>query len=279
MTGKTQNSESRLYGFSLIELLAVLVITSLVLISAISVYSQMQRAAREIGDTIENRLLPDEILQRIAEDLDKIVAPLSGQAADTKISVKNKVDEIYQSAQMKITRTYYDNKNEKQIFEEIIWQSNYEWDVNGLILYRSHSGLTVEDKLLGEEKSKSNRELFIPVAAGLTCFKIESLTGGNFVNAWTADALPRAVRISISFAAPYQDIDGQYIVPQSGMITRTVAIDRTRQIKFKFIPPDFNELGFGTFDSNIIEPLDANEMNEPNLSEDAEPPLGPGDEE
>jgi len=278
MTEKMQNSEICLRGFSLTELLAVLVITSLVLISAISVYSQMQRSARELGETIDRRLLPDEILQQIAEDLDKIVAPLSGQAADIQISINNKPDDIYQSAQMKITRTYYDNKNQKQTFEQIIWQSNYDWDVNGLILYRSHSGLTVEDKLLGEEKSKSNRELFIPVAAGLTCFKIEPFAGGSFINAWTTQSLPRAARVSLSFAAPYEDIDGQYIVPENQMITRTVAIDRTRQIKFEFIPPDLNELGVAQPDSNTIEPLDANEANEPNLFEDTELPLGPNDE-
>jgi prepilin-type N-terminal cleavage/methylation domain-containing protein len=258
-------------GFSLIELLAVLFITTLLTIAAIGVYSQVQRSVRQLNASMETRQLPNEILQRIAEDLDSIVAPLSGQDADTRISIKNKLDQFYQSAQMKITRTYYDNRNRKQVFDEIIWQSNYDFDANGLILYRSHSGLTVEDKLLGEEKSKSNRELFIPVAAGLTYFKIEALANGNFTDAWAADSLPRAVKISLSFIPPYRDIDGKFTVLENEMITRTVAIDRTRQIAFQFIPPDFNQFGTGLPDSDLGEFFDFNGFNEPNLPDNTEP--------
>jgi prepilin-type N-terminal cleavage/methylation domain-containing protein len=258
-TGKTSNGRC---GFSLVELLAVLVISTLLIISAIGVYGRMQRSAGELNATIETQELPSEILQSIAEDLDRIIAPVAGQAADTKISIRNKLDEFYQSAQIKITRTYYDDKNQKQLYDEIVWQSNYDFDSQGLILYRSHSGLTVEDKLLGEEKSKTNRELFIPVAAGLTYFKIEALTGGKFLDAWTADTLPRAVKISLSFVPPYKDIDGKLAVLENEMITRTVAIDRTRQIKFQFIPPNLDELEKNLFDSNAFEPFDFNDFND-----------------
>ncbi len=277
---KTAKISGSRCAFSLIELLAVLVISTLLLIAAIGVYGQMQRSARELNASIETQQLPNEVLQRIAEDLDKIVAPLTGRDADIKISIRNKFDEFYPSAQMKITGTYYDNNNKKQIFEEIIWQSNYDFDANGLILYRSHTGLTVEDKLLGEEKSKTNRELFIPVAAGLTYLKIEAMAGGNLLETWAADMLPRAVKISLSFARPYRDIDGKFAVPENEIITRTVAIDRTRQIKFQFIPPDYNELEAGLADSNDGDLFDFNDLddfsdfddlddlNEPNLFED-----------
>jgi len=262
MRKKTEKTCDRKCGFSLVELLAVLVISTLLVIAAIGVYSRMQRSAGQLNAAVETQQLPNEILQRIAEDLDKIVAPLSGGAGDTKISIGNKLDEFYQSAQLKITRTYYDNKNQKQLFDEIIWQSNYDFDTDGLILYRSHSGLTVEDKLLGEEKSKTNRELFVPLAAGLTCFKIEALAGANLVQAWTSDSLPRAVKISLSFALPYRDNDGRFTVLENEMITRTVAIDRTRQMKFKFIPPDLNEFGTGLFDSNAGEIFDFNDYSD-----------------
>jgi prepilin-type N-terminal cleavage/methylation domain-containing protein len=259
---KTEKTCDCKCGFSLVELLAVLVISTLLVIAAIGVYSRMERSAGELNAAVETQQLPDEILQRIAEDLDKIVAPLSGRAGDTKISIRNKLDEFYQSAQLKITRTYYDNKNQKQIFDEIIWQSNYDFDANGLILYRSHSGLNVEDKLLGGEKSKTNRELFIPIAAGLTYFKIEALAGEDFVQAWTSDSLPRAVKMGLSFASPYRDNDGKFTVLENEMITRTVALDRTRQIKFKFIPPDLNEFGIGLFDSNAGEIFDLNDYSD-----------------
>jgi prepilin-type N-terminal cleavage/methylation domain-containing protein len=258
-TEKTCNCEC---GFSLVELLAVLVISTVLVVAAMGVYSRMQRSAGELNAAVETQQLPNEILQRIAEDLDKIVAPLSGRAGDTKISIRNKLDGSYQSAQLKITRTYYDNKNQKQLFDEIIWQSNYDFDANGLILYRSHSGLTVEDKLLGEEKSKTNRELFIPLAAGLTCFKIEVPRGSGFLQAWTSDSLPRAVKISLSFALPYRDDSGRFTVLENEMITRTVAIDRTRQMKFKFVPPDLSEFETGLFDSNAGDVFDINDYSD-----------------
>jgi prepilin-type N-terminal cleavage/methylation domain-containing protein len=264
-------------GFSLIELLAVLVISTLVVVSALAVYSQMQNAARQIDSVIDDEQLPTEVLQRIAQDLDRIVAPLSGQAADVKISVKNKPDGSYESAQLKITKTYLDNKNQKQVFEEITWQSNYDFTSDRLILYRSHSGLTVEDNVLAENKTKTentsdpNRALFIPVAAGLSCFKIQCLAGTDFVNAWAADTLPGVVKISISFALPYQDTQGNYVVPEDQMITRTVAIDRTRQIKFQFIPPDLNDLNMVPLDANSIESPDANEVNDVNVFDDEKP--------
>ncbi len=249
-------------GFSLVELLAVLVIGTMLIIASMSIYGQMQRTVGELNGSIETQQLPNEILQRIAEDLDRIVAPLSGRDADTQISISNKYDGLYQSAQLKITTTYLDNKNEKQIFDEIIWQSNYDFDANGLILYRSHSGLTVEDKVLGGEKTKTKNELFIPVAAGLTYFKIQVPRGENFLDTWTSDRLPTAVKISLSFVSPLRDIDGSFIVPDNQMYTRTVAIDRTRQIRFKFVPPDFNSLETDANDLDIGDFNDVNDLDE-----------------
>ena len=264
---RTENTVHYTCGFSLTELLAAMVIGAMVMITSIGVYSRMRRSADEVNRRIDTQQLPNEILQRIAEDLDRIVAPISGKDADTKISITNKNVELYQSSQMKITKTYYDNKNSKQIFNEIVWQSNYDFDANGLILYRSHRGLTVEDKLLGEEKSKSNSELFIPVAAGLTYFKIEAHKGSDYVESWAEEPLPKAVRITLSFAAPYKDINGNYYVLESEVITRTVAIDRTRRIKFQFIPPDLNQLDFNSFDINDSNLYDYNDVNEPNLTD------------
>jgi prepilin-type N-terminal cleavage/methylation domain-containing protein len=269
MKRKTEKKCDFKRGFSLIELLAVLVIGTMLIIASMGVYGQMQRAVGELNSSVETQQLPNEILQRIAEDLDRIVAPLSGRDADTQISIMNKFDESYQSAQLKITTTYYDTKNEKQIFDEIIWQSNYDFDANGLILYRSHSGLTVEDKLLGGEKTKSKNELFIPVAAGLTYFKIEVPRGDNLLDNWTSERLPNAVKISLSFAFPFRDIDGRFAVPDNQMYTRTVAIDRTRQIKFRFVPPDINEFGKLGLDGNDLGIGGPNDFNDLDGFDDA----------
>jgi prepilin-type N-terminal cleavage/methylation domain-containing protein len=255
-------------GFSLVELLAVLVISTMLIIASMGIYGQMQRTFGELNSSVETQHLPNEILQCIAEDLDRIIAPLSGKVADTQISIVNKFDQFYQSSQLKITTTYYDNKNEKQIFDEIIWQSNYDFDANGLILYRSHSGLTVEDKLLGEEKTKSKNELFIPVAAGLTHFKIQVPRGDSLLDAWTSDSLPTAIKISISFASPFRNIDGSFTVPENEMYTRTVAIDRTRQIKFTFVPSDLSELVEYEFDVNDLNIYDLNDFNDLDVFDD-----------
>ena len=101
----------------------------------------------------------------------------------------------------------------------------------------------------------------------MTYFKIEAHKGSDYADAWTADPLPKAVRITLSFAAPYKDINGNYYVLESEMITRTVAIDRTRRIKFQFIPSDLNELDFNSFDSNDSDVYDYNDVNEPNLTD------------
>jgi prepilin-type N-terminal cleavage/methylation domain-containing protein len=256
-------------GFSLIELLAVLVISTMLIIASMGIYGQMQRTVGELNNSVETQQLPNEILQRIAEDLDRIIAPLSGRDADTQISIKNKLDQFYQSAQLKITTTYYNNKNEKQIFDEIIWQTNYDFDANGLILYRSHSGLTIEDKLLGEEKTKSKNELFIPVAAGLTYFKIQVPRGDNLLDTWTSDTLTTAVKISLSFTSPFKDIDGSFTVLKNEMYTRTVAINRTRQIRFIFVPPDISEFEFHEFDVNELDIFDSNDFNDLDLFDDS----------
>ena len=89
-------------AFSLVELLAVLVISTLLIIGAISVYSQMQHSANELDTAVYDQQHTYEVLHRISEDLDKIIAPLSGNANDTKISIVNKLDEFYKSAQIKI---------------------------------------------------------------------------------------------------------------------------------------------------------------------------------
>ena len=46
------------------------------------------------------------------------------------------------------------------------------------------------------------------------------------------------------------------------MYTRTVAIDRTRQIRFKFVPPDFNSLETDANDLDIGDVNDVNDLDE-----------------
>ena len=71
--------------------------------------------------------------------------------------------------------------------------------------------------------------------------------------------MPRGITVTISFAEPFKLLDGTYDVSEEDKITRTIAIDRTREIKFKFVEP--------ALDAN--EPNDINvsdmDVNEPNI--------------
>lgn len=250
-------------AFTLVELMAALVIGSTVLVAVIGVYNQMQAASESLDRKFASGGIGEEIVQRIAEDLDKIVSPVVGPAADTSISIKNRYDQLYHSAQMIITHTYYNNKNEKQILEQIIWQSNYDLDTGSLVIYRSRSGITDEDALLDAEKEDWEKELYVPIADGLSYFAIEVPKGELMLDSWTKPALPPAVVITLSFAKPYNNPEGNFEVEDSDKITRTAAIDRSRLIKFVYTPPpglDINDLNDLFLDTNSPNELDINDI-------------------
>ncbi len=260
---KAKIIKTRQRAFTVAEVLSALVIVSIVLISALGVHSRIRRSSEQLEKKLENALLPIEILQRIAEDLDKLVSPAVDGRRDIQISIKNKFDQSYQAGQLKITQTYYDSRNKPQLFEEIIWQSNYDYDANSLVLYRSHKGLNYEDKILGARKEKWERELFIPVASGLTYFLAEASNGDKYSNSWTSKTMPIAVKISLSFEPPYEDFTGSLVIDEDDIITRTVTIDRTRNITFKYLPPDANDFIPDSYFYDQNEPGNA-DFTEPN---------------
>jgi len=175
--------------------------------------------------------LPAELLQRIAEDLDRLAAP----GADTRINIENKIDAKYQTARLTILNRIFDGKDKPRTFEKIVWQTNYDPDIDSLILYRSHSGLAGEDMFSDKqyyENTDEETELFVPLCSGISLFKIQVLRNEELEDKWTEDALPRAIVATISFAAPFEAVSGELDVAQEEKITRTIAIDRTRKIKF-----------------------------------------------
>lgn len=221
-------------GFSLAEVLAALIIVSMVLVAVLTIYSRAERSAATITHRLDRSRLPRELLQRIAEDLDGII--VAGK--DTKITIpnnKNKFDHLYQTARLEILKTIYDSKNSQQKFEEIIWQANYDYDTdaNGLVLYRSHTGMASEDKLLDEPRESWEKTYsFVPICTGITFFKIQVPRGENFLDQWTSATLPNAITLTISFAEPVETSAGIWEVPDEEKVTRTIAIDRSRKIKF-----------------------------------------------
>ncbi|MFQ6034500.1 MAG: type II secretion system protein J [Sedimentisphaerales bacterium] len=224
-----------LEGFSLAEVLAALTIAAMVLAAVLGIYSRAERSAAAVTRKLDSSLLPSEIMQRIAEDLDRIIA----SGSDTKITIENKFEKGLPTARLTIRKSITSSKNQEQLFEEIVWQTSFDYDsgTNSLVLYRSHSGMTLEDKLLDEKRQDWEKTYsFVPICTGITFFKIQVPQGEKFLDKWTSPSLPAGITVTISFAEPFETVRGTLDVPEAEKITRTIAIDRTRKINFK-IPP------------------------------------------
>ena len=223
-------STSRTSGFSLAEVLAALTIGSMILVAALGIYSRAEHVSAATIRKLESSRLPREVLQRIAEDLDGILA---ADADTTVLPPKNKFDHDFRSAQLTIRKTIRDSRDSEQKLEEIVWQSDYDYEgpTDSLVLYRGHSGMTLEDKVLDKGKDDWERELLVPICTGVTFFQINGVRGEEPVNNWSG-SLPGGIKVTISFAEPFKRIDGTWDVPDEEKITRTIAIDRTRKIKF-----------------------------------------------
>ena len=218
-------------AFTLAEVTVALVVGTMILVAVLGIYSRAERAAEAVTRRLDSTQLPSEILQRIAEDLDGIIA--AGDS--TVVTVENKMQNLFPAARLTITKSYYDDSNKKQPFEKIVWQSNYEPEQGSLVLYRSYSGVGVEDKLLDEKREDWESDFsFVPISTGLTFFRIEVLAGDQLQDRWTSESLPRGVLATLSFEEPYKTVSGELEVPEYGKIKRTIAIDRTRKIKFSF---------------------------------------------
>ena len=175
-------------GFSLAEVLAALVISAMVLVTVIGIYSRAETAAAAIKRRFEYSKLPSEVLQRIAEDLDRIII----SDTTTKVTIKNKFEHGYPTAQLAILKTIVDDKNQTRILEHIMWQTNYDYDANGLVLYRqrvSEVGLT-EDKLFDEEREAWELGLFVPICSGITFFQILAVKDGEPLERWSGQMPP-----------------------------------------------------------------------------------------
>lgn len=218
------------WGFSLAEVLTALVIASMVLVTVLGIYSRAESVSATITRRFEDARLPCEVLQRIAEDLDRMLV----SDASVKVTINNKFVHGYATAQLAITKTITDSKKSLKVLEQIIWQTNYDYDANGLILYRHRSsevGL-LEDKLLDAEREKWEQDLFIPICEGITFFNIQALRNDQVIDKWNGP-LPPGIEVSISFADPFKTVDNTWDVYEEQKFKRTIAIDRTRKLKFK----------------------------------------------
>ena len=224
-------------AFTLIETIVVLMLAAMVLMAVLGIYNRVRASAVTILDRLEQNRLQTEILQKIAEDIDRLAAP----GFDATITFQNKLDNGYRSSRLVLENSYYGNTDKKETFERIQWVSVYDPGYDALKLYRSHGGLNAEDKLFAQASDPaSNPEQYIPVAEGVTVFEVKAQQGETILGAWTSETLPKAVRVGLSFAPPQQLADGRIGVPEEQVFYRTIAIDRTRQIPYQFIKKNFD---------------------------------------
>jgi hypothetical protein len=242
-------------AFTLVEVLAALTVGTMVLIVVMALYNRGQRASADVIDKMENNRLPREIFQRIAEDLDRVV----GAGQGTQIDILNKFQDGFSAAKIEILRSITDAKDQSQTFEKIVWQSSVDPDGRLLTLYRSHSGIALEDTLLDTQKEAWQREVFVPICTGLTLFRIEVPQGETFIDRWTGAVLPPAVKITLSFGQPYKTVTGTFDVPEQDKLVRTIAIDRTRKLAFNIPATDVNQPADANGRADANQPTDANQ--------------------
>lgn len=256
---RKNNSYSR--GYSLAEVLAALVIGAMVLVAVLGIYHRSESLAASVTARLEGSQLADEVLQLMTGDLEKVTAC----GRDVKIIIENKLDNLYPAARLQIINTIYDSSNNKQTFEKIVWQASYDYETTakGLILYRSYSGMALEDKLLDRSRSdlESDRS-FVPICTGVTLFRIEVPQREELLQQWNVNSLPAGVVVSLSFAEPFKTASGSFDVYEEDKVTRSIAIDRTRIIAFSLAEIDVNDLTLAA------ELEDANQQDE---FEEAEP--------
>jgi hypothetical protein len=228
---KTNYKLIRNRGLTLAEAWVALVVGTTVLIAIVMVFGRIQSASSSVLSKLGEAQLSAEVLQRIAEDLDNVLAA----GNDTSIIIhRPKYDNGYKSAKMEIVKTYFDKDNKLQNYEKIVWQSTTETNAEGLVLYRGHTGEVMEDKLLDQQKEKFERELYVPICDNISYLTFQPIANNIVVDQWDQNNLPNGVVVTISFAEPFKNTDNTLDVLEEEKIIRTIAIDRTRKLKFAF---------------------------------------------
>ena len=243
--------------------LAAVIIGAMILVAVLGVYHRCHGLAVSVTASLESSQTADEVLQLITEDLEKVTSC----GGDTKVIIENKLDNLYPAARLQIIKTIYDSSNNKQTFEKIVWQASYDYETtaDGLILYRSYSGMALEDKLLDESRDSWEKNYsFVPICTGVTVFRIEIPGEEEFLQQWNNAALPPGVVVAMSFAEPFRTVSGSFDVYEEDKVTRFIAVDRTRRIAFRFSPIDVNELSLSAEleDINDAEEFFEEEPNE-----------------
>lgn len=234
----------------------MLVIVSLVLVAILGVYTRANRAAEAVLEKIEAPVLANEVMQLVAKDLDKIMS-----AENVSLQVRNGYDNGFVTAEMTLRWTVNDPQRQEQLIEEIVWRAACDYDsaIPGMVLYRSHKGVAMEDKLLDSKRDDLESESpLIPICRGVTLFRIEIPKGEGSLSRWVDPELPGGVCVMLSFAEPYETVRGTKDVLEQERIGRTIAINRARKIPFML--PKGSETEDSDKEGQQEETQDANDV-------------------
>jgi Tfp pilus assembly protein PilW len=90
-------------GFSLAEVLAAVIIGSMVVVAVLGIYNRAERSVAAIRSKLEETRKPREVLQRITEDIDSV----TGQGAGASVKLETKTNsEGYKAGRLEIVRGY-----------------------------------------------------------------------------------------------------------------------------------------------------------------------------
>ena len=90
-----------------------------------------------------------------------------------------------------------------------------------------------EDKLLEDQREDWEKNYpFVPICRGVTFFQVQAYKGDELVDQWPLSAPPAGVKVTISFAEPYETVRGTRDVLDEDKISRTFVINAMRKIKF-----------------------------------------------
>ncbi len=244
------NRRSKRHGMSLVELVIAMVIGSMVLAVVFVVYSNARRSVLTATAALERDELPDRIMQLIARDLDRFFA----DTEDAVFVLQPMRYEGLVSSKLIMESRLYDNQMRAKPYERITWEARYDYPTESLILYRGHSGLVSEDKLLESRRTDEEKNQLVPLCDGLMHFRITVMVNGKELDAYSVAALPQQVIVRVSFAEP-QEEGGVLVIPEDQIVTRTIAVNRVRKIGYIFTEPAIAD----TNDTN-----DANDAGDPN---------------
>lgn len=235
-------TDKRHSGFSLAEVIATLVVGAIVLSGVVGIYMRAKKTSVAAMEKMDEFVYPAEVLQKIAEDVEKIFK--SGGELES-LFISNGIEEGYPTARIEMSRDIVNAEEEKEEYEIIAWEGAYAFESEkpGLVLYRSHSGMFFEDRLLEQNRQDWERGLYVPVSEGVSLFEVLAVDGERVLDAWNQNKLPAAIKIRLSFGEPVETITGDVEIIEEEVYERTIQIDPDRKIKLKVIAlPDVNDV-------------------------------------